>query len=110
MGLIRRECKAWDHPEHYPTYMPEQEYLGRLLAVVDTDALEPSKFCPTEQRYVSGLRHQVQKLAKEESNAAAAMRIVFNQSVVHTSQNESNLLVTNTAPLMDLVKSRSSSR
>ena len=32
---IRQECYDWYHPEHYPTFMPEQEYLGRLMGCVD---------------------------------------------------------------------------
>eukprot|EP00392_Amoebophrya_sp_AT5.2_P004508 g4516.t1 len=37
---IREEIIDGDSPEHYGTYMPEQEYLGRLLAVLDLNFLE----------------------------------------------------------------------
>eukprot|EP00933_Yihiella_yeosuensis_P077811 TRINITY_DN8870_c0_g1_i3.p1 TRINITY_DN8870_c0_g1~~TRINITY_DN8870_c0_g1_i3.p1 ORF type:complete len:514 (+),score=99.93 TRINITY_DN8870_c0_g1_i3:299-1840(+) len=32
---IDQEVRDWYHPEHYGTYMPEQEYLGRLLGTFD---------------------------------------------------------------------------
>ncbi|CAD7933578.1 unnamed protein product, partial [Amoebophrya sp. A25] len=37
LEFIEWEC--WDsmHPEHYATHMPEQEYLGRLFAVLDLE-------------------------------------------------------------------------
>lgn len=46
LNLIREECRDWSHPQHYPTFMPEQEYLGRLLACVD--------FGRKEQRSLDG--------------------------------------------------------
>jgi len=36
LRLMKAECSQWEHPQHYPTYMPEQEYLGRFLACLDT--------------------------------------------------------------------------
>eukprot|EP00931_Biecheleriopsis_adriatica_P067057 TRINITY_DN41262_c0_g1_i1.p1 TRINITY_DN41262_c0_g1~~TRINITY_DN41262_c0_g1_i1.p1 ORF type:complete len:351 (-),score=78.15 TRINITY_DN41262_c0_g1_i1:193-1245(-) len=32
---IDHEVHDWFHPEHYQTYMPEQEYLGRLFGTFD---------------------------------------------------------------------------
>ncbi|CAE8622817.1 unnamed protein product [Polarella glacialis] len=32
---IDQEVHDWYHPEHYATYMPEQEYLGRLYGTFD---------------------------------------------------------------------------
>eukprot|EP00927_Polykrikos_kofoidii_P052140 TRINITY_DN45926_c0_g1_i1.p1 TRINITY_DN45926_c0_g1~~TRINITY_DN45926_c0_g1_i1.p1 ORF type:complete len:472 (+),score=42.22 TRINITY_DN45926_c0_g1_i1:123-1538(+) len=29
LDAMTAELVDWEHPEHYPTYMPEQEYLGR---------------------------------------------------------------------------------
>lgn len=29
-ALMEKELRDWYHPEHYPTYMPEQEYLSRF--------------------------------------------------------------------------------
>jgi len=29
LKTMATELADWEHPEHYPTYMPEQEYLGR---------------------------------------------------------------------------------
>lgn len=36
MKFIEDEIKDWYHPEHYGTFMPEQEYIGRLFSVLDT--------------------------------------------------------------------------
>eukprot|EP00397_Hematodinium_sp_SG-2012_P038108 GEMP01041414.1.p1 GENE.GEMP01041414.1~~GEMP01041414.1.p1 ORF type:complete len:242 (+),score=42.28 GEMP01041414.1:233-958(+) len=35
LGHITRELSDWDHPEHYPTYMPEQEYLSRWFGTFE---------------------------------------------------------------------------
>ena len=32
---VEAEIRDWYHPEHYGTYMPEQEYLGRLFGTFD---------------------------------------------------------------------------
>ncbi len=32
---METEIRDWHHPEHYGTYMPEQEYLGRLFGTFD---------------------------------------------------------------------------
>ena len=31
MEYIKFEVADKEHPSHYPTFMPEQEYLGRLI-------------------------------------------------------------------------------
>eukprot|EP00928_Gymnodinium_smaydae_P049890 TRINITY_DN33504_c0_g1_i1.p1 TRINITY_DN33504_c0_g1~~TRINITY_DN33504_c0_g1_i1.p1 ORF type:complete len:530 (+),score=69.06 TRINITY_DN33504_c0_g1_i1:159-1748(+) len=32
---MESEVRDWVHPEHYPTYMPEQEYLGRYFGTFE---------------------------------------------------------------------------
>mmetsp|Transcript_48844 Transcript_48844/g.139831 ORF Transcript_48844/g.139831 Transcript_48844/m.139831 type:complete len:454 (+) Transcript_48844:92-1453(+) len=34
-GQVEAEVTDWHHPEHYGTYMPEQEYLSRLFGTFD---------------------------------------------------------------------------
>lgn len=46
LQFLKEDMSQWDHPGHYATYMPEQEYLGRMLASLDRDYIE--------ERYGSG--------------------------------------------------------
>eukprot|EP00969_Alexandrium_andersonii_P333964 14758742-Alexandrium_andersonii.AAC.1 len=40
LQFFKEDMSEWDHPGHFATYMPEQEYLGRMLASLDTAHIE----------------------------------------------------------------------
>lgn len=72
------ELSDWNHPEHYPTYMPEQEYLGRWFGTfegpwthvgceynyeIDKDVRVPFDFSAAHKRYKEDHTLAIEKLA-----------------------------------------------
>mmetsp|Transcript_90835 Transcript_90835/g.265913 ORF Transcript_90835/g.265913 Transcript_90835/m.265913 type:complete len:516 (+) Transcript_90835:55-1602(+) len=80
LASMAAELLDWEHPEHYPTYMPEQEYLGRWCGTflgprawshidcrfnyeLDKDLRVPFDFTAEHRRYKDDLAWGLDRLA-----------------------------------------------
>ena len=94
VGLLRflkTECQDWEHPQHYGTYMPEQEYLGRLLAVVDEECVrnyddERTKYKKRELPVLYPGFRNVSSTARTAGNGSASTCTAGNDGDLDTQE------------------------